>query len=48
MQEWEYKVVFSKDEEQEMNALGKEGWELIAVAGHYGNSIKLYFKRPLN
>jgi hypothetical protein len=39
---WEYKVVTSAGylDEQDLNALGKEGWELVAV---FENTF--YFKR---
>jgi len=43
MQEWEYKIVqINNRRELELNRLGEQGWELVAVdeLGYY------YFKRP--
>jgi hypothetical protein len=31
MQEWEYKVIRGYSSEKELNKLGAEGWELVAV-----------------
>ncbi|HEY0319404.1 MAG TPA: DUF4177 domain-containing protein [Pyrinomonadaceae bacterium] len=31
MQKWEYKVVRGYPDENELNGLGEEGWELVAV-----------------
>ena len=53
MTNWEYKVVGNIDNlslEQELNKLGKEGWEVVAGAG--GGSYDVSFsqfvlKRPL-
>jgi len=41
---WEYKSVLHVDDDT-LNKLGREGWELVAVGGKGGNS--LFFKRPL-
>jgi hypothetical protein len=38
---WEYKLTSMEDEE-EMNALGQEGWELVCVS-----DLHLMFKRPI-
>ncbi|HEX6533001.1 MAG TPA: hypothetical protein VF041_00305 [Gemmatimonadaceae bacterium] len=49
---WEYRhMVRNLDREaapsdEEMNALGGEGWELIGVFGD-GRAVHLYFKRQL-
>ena len=43
---WQYKVL-TRDlvpSEEELNALGKEGWELAAVLTHHG-AVHFYFKR---
>ena len=43
---WQYKVL-TRDlvlGEEELNALGKEGWELAAVLQHHG-AVHFYFKR---
>ena len=49
-QRWEYRVV-SKDvadeapfSEDELNALGRNGWELVGVAP-LANRVQFYFKR---
>jgi Domain of unknown function (DUF4177) len=47
---WEYKQVvrnFSRDgmpSEEELNKLGKEGWELVSIVSNAG-SLYLYLKR---
>jgi len=48
MKKWEYKVHkgkagFLKNEEEHLNELGQEGWELITVTIHN----LYYFKREL-
>jgi hypothetical protein len=47
MQKWEYKVLtrILGDEEEKLNQLGQQGWELCAV--HYDSCRYYYFKRPL-
>ena len=40
--EWEYKLVFNA-EEKELNALGKDKWELVQI----GKVNNFYLKRPL-
>jgi hypothetical protein len=45
---WEYHVVvLSRADEEQLNRLGDEGWELVAVVaeGQPASSI-FYFKRP--
>ena len=46
---WEYKRVYcspgGEDEEDGLNRMGEDGWELIAVAASGGQRV-LYFKRP--
>jgi hypothetical protein len=41
---WEYKAVLHVDDES-LNKLGREGWELVACGGKGGNY--LFFKRPI-
>jgi hypothetical protein len=51
-QGWEYEVV-SRTVDQllltqgELNALGKDGWELVGVVA-LSNTVQFYFKRILN
>ena len=46
MQEWEYKMVkSSKFDETEINMLGDEGWELVAVTENPAY-YSFFFKRP--
>jgi hypothetical protein len=49
MQKWEYKLLFGgKVSEDEMNALGQQGWELVSTItngnGYWQGCI---FKRPI-
>jgi hypothetical protein len=54
-QKWEYQVLSNpnpKDEHDQLNKLGKDGWELVSVLTWEanGNTIPgyiFYFKRPL-
>ena len=51
-QAWEYKVVVRNAEaeplsEQDLNALGRRGWELTGVAASSG-ALHYYFKRTRN
>jgi hypothetical protein len=55
MKKWEYK--FFCDNDEDLNALGKEGWELVSVVyesyedtrqGGTSSRIILYLKRELN
>lgn len=45
-QVWEYKVVqfAGRSENEQLNALGAEGWELVAVI--FSNISWYYLKRP--
>ena len=45
MKKWEYKFVFLVEEkhENQLNELGKKGWELISVV----YSVGAYFKREI-
>jgi len=48
-QGWEYRVVSSKTDEQPLgedalNALGKDGWELVGVVP-LSSAVQFYFKR---
>lgn len=46
MQEWEYKIAESLDE-SDLNELGEDGWELVAVTSNdSGSPLYFYFKRP--
>jgi len=48
MQKWEYLKVKSPTTAQ-MNELGQEGWELVAVTFNApGSAVSFYFKRPLS
>lgn len=42
MTKWEY---VSTQDENSLNALGQEGWELVGTV-LLGDSITFYFKRP--
>lgn len=43
---WEYKFIASTTG-AELNALGKDGWELVAIEPRNGNNgTTYYFKRP--
>ena len=47
---WEYKCYMPKrvtDDVEEINRLGAEGWELVAVPVLAGNTTAWLFKRPL-
>jgi len=47
MQRWEY-LTRKEITLGDMNQLGKEGWELVAVASSAGTwEMYFYFKRPL-
>jgi len=53
VQLWEYRTVWDQTDTTKLNALGREGWELVAVhtAIFNGTTAKevgwLYFKRPI-
>lgn len=45
---WEYKVVTSRLEIDELDELGKKGWELVSITGAtFPASPVAYFKRPI-
>ena len=45
MREWEYKIVTDKScDEEHINALGRDGWDLIGIA-QCRQGPTLYFKR---
>ncbi len=41
---WEYRMVDPLDPDFDLDALGRDGWELVAALG--AASRVLYFKRP--
>jgi hypothetical protein len=41
MQKWEYKQAFSRPRIEQLNVLGNDGWELVAIHGD-----TFIFKRP--
>jgi hypothetical protein len=44
MAEWEY---YKSEDDAELDALGRAGWELVAVLpGHGEGAAVFYFKRP--
>lgn len=46
MQKWEYKVAMGISE-QELNAMGLQGWELVSVVqSEFEKVRRFYFKRP--
>jgi hypothetical protein len=45
MQKWEYKKTDSL-EEDDLNVLGEQGWELVAIENYEGEAWYMYFKRP--
>lgn len=51
MQKWEYKMIRGWLGEDELNLLGAEGWELVAVMA-FGNAnnheIRAYLKRLIS
>ncbi|MFN2578418.1 MAG: hypothetical protein ABR607_12090 [Pyrinomonadaceae bacterium] len=48
MQQWEYKLVEGLQTNDQLNALGREGWELVATEVGVGNhNMAFYFKRPV-
>ena len=44
---WEYRVVrlVRPDDDAELNALGRDGWELVSVAPSGENGFVAYLKR---
>jgi len=56
MMKWEYRVLVVKSgwgaqlkqsHEEELNALGREGWELTGIAAE-GAAMSMVFKRPIS
>jgi len=46
-QQWEYKIMNSLIDEQALNELGRDGWEMCGVSPSSDlYSMELYFKRP--
>jgi hypothetical protein len=52
MQKWEYKRITGRNPEMELNQLGAQGWELVAVAADCSDlglsEIYFYFKRQIS
>lgn len=55
MEQWEYKIVaythwsgakLKPEHEEELNALGEEGWELVGMSA-VSTTMTLVFKRPI-
>ena len=44
--QWEYKTVSPSLEEEGLNKLGAEGWELAGLKEGSGNTTKMIMKRP--
>jgi hypothetical protein len=44
---WEYKVLEANWDEKQLNRLGAEGWELVAVDASRGDYIRAFFKRRM-
>jgi len=48
---WEYKILTRDDpcpdSKKELNILGRDGWELVAIRRIYKLGLKWYFKRLL-
>jgi hypothetical protein len=42
---WEYKVLEANWDEKQLNNLGTEGWELVAVDASRGDFVRAFFKR---
>ncbi len=50
--QWEYKIIDDQvdgnpDNEWELNNLGLDRWELVAIKSVASGSTRWYFKRPL-
>lgn len=47
VQQWEYKIMTTYIDEQALNELGKDGWEMCGVSSSSDlYSRTLYFKKP--
>ncbi|MCU1266283.1 MAG: hypothetical protein JWM21_2601 [Acidobacteria bacterium] len=42
---WEYKVLAVSWDEKDLNTLGGDGWELVAVDASRGDYSRAFFKR---
>ena len=49
MTKWEYRTEHYVEDDYELDELGEEGWELVAVVavGLHSDSFRYYFKRPV-
>jgi hypothetical protein len=46
MERWEYLIEYITDSTERLDALGGDGWELVAVSAHGGSPTStFYFKR---
>ena len=48
MQKWEYLLIKTPFDWDDVNELGNEGWELVSAVQDPGYNITLFFKRPIN
>lgn len=46
MKKWEYRTEYDGFDEVNLNEVGQEGWELVAVV-YADDDNMFYFKRPL-
>ena len=46
MQKWEYRIHIETLSTDELNELGRQGWELVAAI-KLNTEVHYYFKRPL-
>ena len=44
---WQYKVLEANCDEKQLNRLGAEGWELVAVDASRGDYVRAFFKRQM-
>ena len=46
MQRWEYIIITTNINEQTLNKIGEDGWEMCGATQEYQMYPTLYFKRP--